>query len=173
MVRITDARGAKSAQLVKALTDQAPIIIVTIQTFRFVLDAIRDTVSLKDRRYAVIADEAHSSQTGSAANKLKQVLTAERGTEGEAGGELDLEDLLAAAMARRVRPESISYFAFTATPKAKTLELFGRPGPDGLPAPFHLYAMQQAIEEGYILDVLKNYTPYKLAFKHGPCRPGL
>ena len=165
VVRVTDERGAKSAQLVKALSDQAPIIIVTIQTFPHVLDAIRDTVSLKDRRYAVIADEAHSSQTGSAANKLKQVLTAERRAEGEEGAELDLEDLLAAAMARRVRPESISYFAFTATPKAKTLELFGRPGPDGLPAPFHVYAMRQAIEEGYILDVLKNYTPYKLAFK--------
>ncbi|HPB76913.1 MAG TPA: type I restriction endonuclease, partial [Chromatiaceae bacterium] len=165
VVRITDERGAKSAQLVKALSDRAPIIIVTIQTFPFVLDAIRDTVSLKGRRYAVIADEAHSSQTGSAANKLKQVLTAERRAEVEEGEEIDLEDLLAAAMARRVRPESISYFAFTATPKAKTLELFGRPGPDGLPAPFHVYAMQQAIEEGFILDVLKNYTPYKLAFK--------
>ena len=165
VVRITDESGSKSSQLVKALADRAPIIIVTIQTFPFVLDAIRDTVSLKDRRFAVIADEAHTSQTGSAAKKLKQVLTAERVAEIEEGAEVDIEEMLEAEMASRVQPKSISYFAFTATPKGKTLELFGRPNADGLPAPFHVYSMQQAIEEGFILDVLKNYTPYKLAFK--------
>lgn len=165
VVRITDDGGSKSAQLVKALADRAPIIIVTIQTFPFVLDAIRDTVPLKDRRFAVIADEAHTSQTGSAAKKLKQVLTAERAAEIEDGGEVDIEEILEAEMAGLVHPKTISYFAFTATPKAKTLELFGRPGPNGLPAPFHVYSMQQAIEEGFILDVLKNYTPYKMAFK--------
>ncbi|OJY56388.1 type I restriction endonuclease [Thiobacillus sp. 0-1251] len=165
VVRITDEGGSKSSQLVKALADRAPIIIVTIQTFPFVLDAIRDTVTLKGRRFAVIADEAHTSQTGSAAKKLKQVLTAERLAEIEDGAEVDLEEILEAEMAGQVQPNTVSYFAFTATPKAKTLELFGRPGPDGLPAPFHVYSMQQAIEEGFILDVLKNYTPYKLAFK--------
>lgn len=165
VVRITDEGGSKSSQLVKALADRAPVIIVTIQTFPFVLDAIRDTVTLKGRRFAVIADEAHTSQTGSAAKKLKQVLTAERLAEIEDGAEVDLEEILEAEMAGQVQPNTVSYFAFTATPKAKTLELFGRPGPDGLPAPFHVYSMQQAIEEGFILDVLKNYTPYKLAFK--------
>lgn len=165
VVRITDEGGSKSSQLVKALADRAPIIIVTIQTFPFVLDAIRDTVTLKGRRFAVVADEAHTSQTGSAAKKLKQVLTAERLAEIEDGAEVDLEEILEAEMAGQVQPNTVSYFAFTATPKAKTLELFGRPGPDGLPAPFHVYSMQQAIEEGFILDVLKNYTPYKLAFK--------
>jgi len=169
VVRITEESGAKSSQLVKALSDRTQIIIVTIQTFRFVLEAIRETMTLKDRSYAVIADEAHSSQTGAAARNLKQVLSAERLAEIEEGAEVDLEELLAAEMTSRVQPDSLSYFAFTATPKAKTLELFGRPGPDGLPAPFHVYSMQQAIEEGFILDVLRNYTPYKLAFKlaHG------
>jgi len=165
VVRITDEGGSKSSQLVKALADRAPVIIVTIQTFPFVLDAIRDTVTLKGRRFAVVADEAHTSQTGSAAKKLKQVLTAERLAEIEDGAEVDLEEILEAEMAGQVQPQTVSYFAFTATPKAKTLELFGRPGADGLPAPFHVYSMQQAIEEGFILDVLKNYTPYKLAFK--------
>ncbi len=78
---------------------------------------------------------------------------------------MDAEDVLAAEMAARAESKNLSFFAFTATPKAKTLELFGRKGPDGLPQPFHLYSMQQAIEEGFILDVLKNYTPYKTAFR--------
>lgn len=158
--------GVKSEQLVKALADRMPIIIVTIQTFPFVLDAIRETASLKDRKFAVIADEAHSSQTGAAANKLKQVLTAEQIEEGE---EISAEDVMVAAMQARTQPANISYFAFTATPKAKTLEMFGRVGESGLPDAFHVYSMQQAIEEEFILDVLENYTPYKLAYKlaHG------
>lgn len=105
-----------------------PIIIVTIQTFPFVLDAIRETTSLKDRTFAVIADEAHSSQTGATAKKLKQVLSAERAQEIEDGGEIDIEELLEAEMAGRLQPKNISFFAFTATPKAKTMELFGRVG---------------------------------------------
>ena len=162
---VTSEDGSKSSKLVEALTGKTPIIVVTIQTFPHVLDVIRESTSLKDRRFAVIADEAHSSQTGSAAKKLKQVLTAERMQEIEEGGEVDLEELLQAEMAGHLQPGNISYFAFTATPKAKTLELFGRPGEAGLPEPFHLYSMQQAIEEGFILDVLQNYTPYRLAWK--------
>lgn len=154
--------GVKSEQLAKALTDRIPIIIVTIQTFQFVLDAIREMASLKDRTFAVIADEAHSSQTGSAATKVKQVLTAEQIEEGE---EITAEDVMVAAMEGRKQPKNVSYFAFTATPKAKTLELFGRIGASGLPEAFHVYSMQQAIEENFILDVLRNYTPYKLAYK--------
>src|SRR5690606_16134653 len=77
----------------------------------------------------------------------------------------DTEALLAAQMEARANVKGLTYVAFTATPKGKTLELFGRPGPNGLPEPFHVYSMRQAIEEGFILDVLKNYTSYKLAFK--------
>lgn len=120
----------------------------------------------------MIADEAHSSQTGEAASKLKAVLTAEEFKELEDGGEVSTEDILAAQMSARATDAGITYVAFTATPKAKTLELFGRrPNPDlpagkgNLPASFHVYSMRQAIEEGFILDVLKNYTPYNLAFK--------
>lgn len=161
--------GVKSAQLAEALKDGVPIIIVTIQTFPFVLEAIQKETGLKGRTFAVIADEAHSSQTGAAAKKLKQVLTTEQLAEGE---ELGVDELLAAEMSARPEQDSLSYFAFTATPKAKTLEMFGRlPEPEqpasetNKPEAFHVYSMRQAIEEGFILDVLKNYTPYKLAFK--------
>jgi len=166
--RVTN-EGVKSAQLAQALKDKVPIIIVTIQTFPFVLEAIQKDTSLKDRTYAIIADEAHSSQTGAAAKNLKKVLTAEQIEEGE---EIGVDDLLIAEMAARPQPNSLSYFAFTATPKSKTLELFGRlpnpalpASPTNLPEAFHVYSMRQAIEEEFILDVLRNYTPYKLAFK--------
>lgn len=166
--RVTN-EGVKSTQLAQALLDNTPIIIVTIQTFPFVLEAIKKEASLKNRTYAIIADEAHSSQTGAAAKNLKKVLTTEQIEEGE---EFSSEDLLIAEMAARPQPSTLSYFAFTATPKSKTLELFGRrpdqnqPASDSnMPEPFHVYSMRQAIEEGFILDVLQNYTPYKLAFK--------
>ena len=161
--------GVKSAQLVEALKNVVPIIVVTIQTFPFILDKIRQETSLKVRRFAVIADEAHSSQAGSLAKLLKQVLTSEQIEEGE---EVSVEDLLAAEMASRPQPSNISYFAFTATPKPKTVELFGRRPDLSIPASitnkpeaFHVYSMRQAIEEGFILDVLKNYITYKMAFK--------
>jgi type I restriction enzyme R subunit len=162
---VTAEDGPKSSKLKEALSGKTPIIVVTIQTFPHVLDLIRESTTLKDRRFAVIADEAHSSQTGNAAKKLKQVLTAERLAEIAEGGEVDLEEILQAEMAGHLQPANISYFAFTATPKPKTMELFGRPGASGLPEPFDLYSMQQAIEEGFILDVLSNYTPYRLAWK--------
>ena len=161
VVRISD-REVKSHQLVKALVERAPIIIVTIQTFPFVLEAIQQQVSLAARTFAVIADEAHSSQSGGTVAKLKQVLTAEQVEEGE---EVSAEDVMVAAMEARKPPPNVSFFAFTATPKAKTIELFGRRGDDGIPQPFHVYSMQQAIEEHFILDVLKNYLPYKLAYR--------
>ena len=126
--KVTNDGSSKASKLTKALQDRVPIIIVTIQTFPFVLDAIRETTSLKDRTFAVIADEAHSSQTGATAKKLKQVLSAERAQEIEDGGEIDIEELLEAEMAGRLQPKNISFFAFTATPKAKTMELFGRVG---------------------------------------------
>ncbi|MDC9592737.1 type I restriction endonuclease subunit R [Xenorhabdus sp. IM139775] len=161
--------GSKSEKLASALENSQPIIIVTIQTFPFVLKAIENSISLKQRKYAVIADEAHSSQSGSTARKLKEVLMTE-----EADDDVVLfsEDILDATVAARKGSHNLNYYAFTATPKAKTLELFGRlPNPlepaskTNKPEAFHVYSMRQAIEEGFILDVLKNYTNYKVAYK--------
>ena len=133
---------------------------------------MRELAATQGKRFAVIADEAHSSQTGEAAAKLKAVLSAEELQELGDGGEVSTEDILAAQMAARADDAGITFVAFTATPKTKTMELFGtRPDPsqpagkDNLPAPFHVYSMRQAIEEKFILDVLQNYTTYKLAFK--------
>ncbi|WP_018169693.1 type I restriction endonuclease subunit R [Thioalkalivibrio sp. ALMg9] len=165
---------SKSEQLAEALAEQTRIIIVTIQTFPALFDALDKRPELAAGRYAVIADEAHSSQTGSSATKLKAIL----GTDKPEDEEISAEELMDAAVASRKPTERISYYAFTATPKAKSLELFGRPPDPDLPAsadnkpePFHLYSMRQAIEEGFILDVLKNYTTYstawKLAHPHG------
>ncbi|MGM8885208.1 type I restriction endonuclease subunit R [Psychrobacter sp. 1U2] len=169
--------GSKSEQLAEALVNSQPIIIVTIQTFPFVLKAIEDSSVLKSRRYAIIADEAHSSQTGSTARQLKEVLVS-GDIESNANDDkpLSSEDVINQAMdatlaARRSSP-NLSYYAFTATPKPKTIELFGRlPNPDlpassdNLPAAYHVYSMRQAIEEGFILDVLKNYTNYKVMYQ--------
>ncbi len=157
--------GSKSGLLAAELLAGKLIIIVTMQTFPFALEAIRKTKGLADKRFAIIADEAHSSQTGKASKDLRKVLTAEELQDLEDGGEIDTEAILAAEMEARADSPNLSFFAFTATPKAKTLELFGRKDGDGLPRPFHVYSMQQAIEEGYILDVLRNYTTYDTAFQ--------
>ncbi|MCG8994148.1 DEAD/DEAH box helicase family protein [Laribacter hongkongensis] len=163
---ITGEHGSKSQQLGQALKDGKKIIVCTIQTFPFALQAVQELAVTEGKRFAVIADEAHSSQTGEAAAKLKQLLSAEEWAALQDGGEVDAESLLAAQMEARSSAAGLTYIAFTATPKAKTLELFGRKTEqDGLPQPFHVYSMRQAIEEGFILDVLKNYTSYKLAFK--------
>lgn len=164
--------GAKSGQLAEALAQGKKIIVCTIQTFPFALEAVRDLSATQGKRFAVIADEAHSSQTGEAAKKLKELLSPEEIAELQDGGEASAEDILTSQMAARAGDSGVTYVAFTATPKGKTLELFGRkPQPDepsgsnNLPAAFHVYSMRQAIEEGFILDVLKNYTPYRLAFR--------
>ncbi len=169
---ITGNEGSKSAELAEALSGDKKIVVCTIQTFPFALEKVRELAATQGKRFAVIADEAHSSQTGEAASKLKAVLSADELRELNDGGEVSTEDILAAQMAARASDAGITFVAFTATPKNKTMELFGtRPdpskpaGPGNLPAPFHVYSMRQAIEEEFILDVLKNYTPYKLAFK--------
>jgi type I restriction enzyme R subunit len=140
------------------------------------LSAVQELAATQGKRFAVIADEAHSSQTGESAAKLKAILSAEEIKELEDGGEVSTEDLLVAQMSARSTDTGITYVAFTATPKSKTLELFGRrpdpsipAGPGNLPSAFHVYSMRQAIEEGFILDVLQIYTSYKLAFRlaHG------
>ena len=149
-----------SAQLAEALAgEQARIIVTTLQKFPFIFDKIE---SLPERDYAVIVDEAHSSQTGEAAKELRGVLGS---AEPEVDADTDVEPaevdaLLAEAVAARGRQPNLSFFAFTATPKGRTLELFGEVGAGGRHEPFHLYPMRQAIEEGFICDVLAGYVTY-------------
>ena len=162
-----------SRQLQDELEKGTPIIISTIQKFPFVAERIEN---LPNRNYAVIVDEAHSSQTGEAAKGVKEVLGAGQGYQPERaeGGQdddkdqeegFDSEAEVLRVMAARQRQKNLSFYAFTATPKFKTLEVFGVPGEDGKPRPFHLYSMRQAIEEGFIVDVLKNYTTYKTFYR--------
>lgn len=170
---ITGDGAAKSKELAEALGAGKKIVVCTIQTFPFALETVRHLAAVHGKRFAVVADEAHSSQSGRAAADLRMVLTAAEQKELDNGGEVAIEDILAARMeARSSEERHISFFAFTATPKAKTVELFGtRPDPgrpsakDNVPVPFHVYSMRQAIEEGFILDVLRNYTSYKMAFR--------
>ena len=172
---IKNTESSKSAALAEALDGTKKIVVCTIQTFPFALAAVRKLAAAQGKRFAVIADEAHSSQTGEAASKLKAVLSAQEIKELDDGGEVSTEDILAAQMANRATgaaDSEITFVAFTATPKNKTMELFGtcpdparKPAPDNVPVPFHVYSMRQAIEEKFILDVLRNYTPYSLAFK--------
>ena len=152
-----------SEQLAAALAgEQARIIVTTLQKFPFIFGRIG---SLPERNYAVIVDEAHSSQTGEAATELRRVLgSAELGIDPDAET-TDAETLLAAAVAARGHQPNLSFFAFTATPKGRTLELFGEPGPSGRHEPFHLYPMRQAIEEGFIEDVLARYMTYNQYFR--------
>jgi len=174
VVAIVTGEGAsKSKELAEALAAGKKIVVCTIQTFPFALEEVRKLAATEGKRFAVIADEAHSSQTNETAAKLKLVLSAAELAELQDGGEVTAEDILSAQMAAKAGAEDagITYVAFTATPKDKTMQLFGTrpdpkrpPAPDNIPAPFHVYSMRQAIEEGFILDVLKTYTSYKVAF---------
>ena len=159
---------SKSKQLAAAFSAGTPIIVVTIQTFPHAMEAILTEKSLRDKNFAVIIDEAHASQTGTAASKLQAVLAMKSK---DAMASMTVEELLEHIQKSRVRPRNVSHFAFTATPKHSTLMLFGRPpdpsrpaGKNNLPASFDKYPMRQAIEEKFILDVLIGYTPYKTAF---------
>lgn len=169
----TNTRGgpSKSNRLAEALKQGVPIIVVTIQTFPFAMEAIITEQSLKDRHFAVIIDEAHTSQTGSTAQGLRAALSLDTKAKLE---EMTLEEVLLEIQKSRVRPANVSHFAFTATPKHSTFTLFGRPenpalpvSDDNKPVAFHRYTQRQAIEEGFILDVLKNYTPYRQAVRLG------
>jgi type I restriction enzyme R subunit len=152
-----------SQQLANALTAGKKIIITTLQKFPFVLDQIE---SLPQRTYAIIADEAHSSQTGEAALALREALGAGDGIYSEPpDAEDEIETEVRHRVQRRGPQKNMSFFAFTATPKAKTLELFGENGADGRKHAFELYSMRQAIEEKFILDVLANYTTYKTFYR--------
>jgi type I restriction enzyme R subunit len=170
-----------SQQLAEALKAGAPIIVTTLQKFPFIMGKLQ---GMTGKRFALIVDEAHSSQSGSAAQQVRAALTSAKSNpvvtvdvdgqdvEVEVTADVDQDDITAEdvinqVIASRARPTNVSYFAFTATPKAKTLELFGRAGDDGLPEPYHVYSMRQAIEEGFILDVLKNYCSYQMFYKLG------
>ena len=153
-----------SRQLKEALESGKTIIVTTLQKFPVIAKEIGE---LPGKRFALIVDEAHSSQSGESTKSLKSVLSSGSLDEAEAEEvgaktpEEELEDTVLAEIEKRGRLPNVSTFAFTATPKPKTLELFGTKRPDGKFAPFHLYRMRQAIEEGFILDVLANYTTYK------------
>ena len=182
---VVKAIDQDSKQLAEALIDGTRIVVTTLQKFPFVLRGLLHAAGAESadapdeaakaqakaweaeigkRRYAVIVDEAHSSQTGETARELKAILGANTSGNGD-DEETDWEDRLNEVMASRGRQPNLSFFAYTATPKGKTLELFGRTGASGKPEPFHLYSMRQAIEERFILDVLRNYTTYKTYFK--------
>ena len=154
-----------SGQLAKALEAGTSIIITTLQKFPFVLAKIGE---LPSRKYAIIQDEAHSSTGGEIYKKMKEVLMAkslEEAAEEEEGDDYDAEDAIRDSMVARGKHYNLSFFGFTATPKFKTLEVFGEKDEQGRPKPFDLYSMKQAIEEGFIHDVLKNYTTYKTYFR--------
>lgn len=163
-----EAGKSKSGVLASALETGKLIVVVTIQTFPFVLNELSASSALRGRKFAVIADEAHSSQSGQVSTELRKVLSAQEIAEAEDGGGIDVEATLLAEMSARAAAENISFFAFTATPKAKTLELFGQvPAGGDKPEPFHLYSMKQAIEEGFIIDVLRGYRSYRMSFEIG------
>jgi len=146
-------QGSKSQELAEAIEAGKPVIITTLQTFPHVIE---HTQSLPERDYGVVVDEAHSSQSGDMAHEMKQILS---GIEIEEDD--DAEDLIVKSAETRGNQENLSFFAFTATPKGKTLEAFGHISEDGEnPEPFHVYSMRQAIEEGFILDALEHYTTY-------------
>ncbi len=167
-------------QLARALSQGTPIVITTIQKFPFISQALSTlekkgagvTIDTAGKRFAVIVDEAHSSQSGETAIALKGMLNKE-GIDAAIAAQLseeedhDLSDEVKAAVLRdslrRARQPNLSFFAFTATPKFKTKTLFDEPGPTGV-SPFHEYTMRQAIEEGFIMDVLQNYTTYRRFF---------
>jgi type I restriction enzyme R subunit len=168
-------------QLAKALADGVPIIISTIQKFPFITQAIRTmeangkgiAISTAGKRFAVIVDEAHSSQSGETAMELRKILNKDGIESAVAEQLLDMDDdalseeakrELLREQLKRTKQPNLSFFAFTATPKYKTKAVFNEPGPDGQ-APFHLYSMRQAIEEGFIHDVLKYYTSYKRYYR--------
>jgi len=160
-----------SSDLANALNAGTKIIITTLQKFSFILGKVND---FSERRFAVIIDEAHSSQGGRSASNLRvvlgqhddeQALAAAEEEDGKLPEAKTTEDVILEEIKSRGKQPNISFYAFTATPKAKTLEMFGVDDGSGKPRPFHLYSMRQAIEERFILDVLKHYTTYKTYYE--------
>ena len=158
-----------STQLSNALENGTKIIITTLQKFPFILDKVKG-FELGKKNYAIIIDEAHSSQTGKSATAVKEALSSKgiekvREIDNKYENENDTEDKIRDIIEKSGKQDNISFFAFTATPKAKTIELFGQYGESGEKEAFHVYTMRQAIEEGFILDPLVNYTTYKTFYK--------
>ena len=154
-----------SAQLAKAIISGDPVIITTLQKFPFITEKMEQL-----KKYAVIIDEAHSSQSGESAANLKEALAGaaikeKAKKQAEEERLPDHEEEIIRSMIKRGHQTNISFFAFTATPKYKTLEVFGLLDEESSPQPFHLYSMKQAIEEGFILDVLAHYTTYKTYYR--------
>ncbi|STP14179.1 Type I restriction-modification system,restriction subunit R [Helicobacter mustelae] len=161
---VVEAITEGSRQLKDALKEGKKIIISTIQKFPYILDDIRD---VRGKRFAILIDEAHSSQGGTSAQSLGEAIR-DRGAQDDGQDAQDLEDRILETIKDKKLPPNASYFAFTATPKPKTLEMFGIPiDLEGTKKflPFHLYSMKQAIQEGFILDVLRGYTTYKSYYK--------
>ena len=165
----TIGEGKNSKDLRDAINNGSRIIVTTLQKFPVIYEEVDDTTG---RNFAVIVDEAHSSQTGSSAIKLKTALADTEEAlreyaeiEGKAEDEIDSKDKLVQEMIVHGRHKNLSFFAFTATPKAQTLEMFGTEYQDGSFHPYHIYSMKQAIEEGFIMDVLQNYMTYNTCFK--------
>ena len=159
----------RSVDLKNAINDGCRIIVTTLQKFPVIYDEVD---KVEGRNYAIIVDEAHSSQTGTSALKLKKALANTEDAlrelaeiEGKAEDEIDQDDALVKAMLSHGRHKNLSFFAFTATPKPQTLQMFGTEYTDGSFHPFHTYSMRQAIEEGFIMDVLQNYMTYHTCFK--------
>ena len=169
--------GSKSTALAEALAADKKIVVCTIQTFPFALEAVRELAATQGKTFAVIADEAHSSQTGQAATKLKEVLSAEELAELGDGGEVGTEDMLAAQMAARASDPRHHLCGLHRDAQGQDASSCSGAGPnpeepagnDNLPQPFHVYSMQQAIEEGFILDVLQELHPLQAsAVQDGP-----
>lgn len=157
LVNIVSDDGMTSRDLRNALQDGKRIIVTTLQKFGVIADSMGE---LGGETFAVIVDEAHSSQAGESARAVQRVLTYNKSESDQDEEEKTVEDRITEELARRGPQKNVSYFAFTATPKPETLRLFGTKDPDGTYKPASLYTMRQAIEEGFILDVLKNYTTY-------------
>ena len=171
----TIGEGKTSQDLKRAINDGVRIIVTTLQKFPVIYEEVDDA---DGRNYAVICDEAHSSQGGASAQKLKAALADKREAlreyaeaEGVEEEEIDAQDELVRQLVAHGRHKNLSFFAFTATPKATTLEMFGTPDAAGGFHPFHIYSMHQAIEEGFILDVLQNYMTYRTCFKIANATP--
>ncbi len=165
----TIGEDKNSRDLRDAINNGVRIIVTTLQKFPVIYQEVDDA---KGRAFAVIVDEAHSSQTGSSAMKLKAALADTEEAlreyaeiEGKTEDEIDKNDKIVQEMIIHGKHKNLSFFAFTATPKAQTLEMFGIPWDDGSFHPFHIYSMKQAIEEGFILDVLQNYMTYSTCYK--------
>ncbi len=156
------APAYNSKELKENLESGKKIILTTIQKFPFIVDGIAD---LSHKCFAVIIDEAHSSQSGTAHGKMNEVMGKKERYQPDVDDEIDTQDLILEIIKNRKIKNNASYFAFTATPKNTTLEKFGTQQTDGSFQPFHLYSMKQAIEEGFILDVLSNYTTFKSFYK--------